>query len=57
MCSCVHHRDLIIVDGNPLDDISQLRRVETTIKGGVMYDARALYASAGVTAPALPRAG
>jgi imidazolonepropionase-like amidohydrolase len=48
--------DLIIVDGNPLDDISQLRRVETTIKGGVLYDSRALYASAGVTAPALSHA-
>jgi imidazolonepropionase-like amidohydrolase len=44
--------DLIIVDGNPLDDISQLRRVHTVVKGGVMYDSRALYASAGVTAPA-----
>jgi len=43
--------DLVIVDGNPLDDISQLRQVETTIKGGVLYDSRALYASAGVTAP------
>ncbi len=43
--------DAIIVHGNPLEQISQLRNVGTTIKGGVMYDTRALYATAGVTAP------
>jgi len=43
--------DAIIVQGNPLESISQLRKVGTTIKGGVMYDTRALYATAGVTAP------
>jgi imidazolonepropionase-like amidohydrolase len=43
--------DAIIVHGNPLASISQLRNVGTTIKGGVMYDTRALYATAGVTAP------
>ena len=45
--------DAIIVHGNPLEDISQLRRVGTTIKGGVLYDARALYATAGVKATPL----
>jgi imidazolonepropionase-like amidohydrolase len=45
--------DAIVVRGNPLHDIRQLRRVETTIKGGVIYDTRALYATAGVAAPAL----
>lgn len=45
--------DVIIVAGNPLEDISQLRRVHTTIKSGVLYDSRALYASAGVRAPAV----
>jgi imidazolonepropionase-like amidohydrolase len=45
--------DAIVVHGNPLDQISQLRNVGTTIKGGVMYDTRALYASAGVKAPAV----
>jgi imidazolonepropionase-like amidohydrolase len=45
--------DVIIVDGDPLGDIAQMRRVQTTIKGGVVYDSRALYASAGVKAPAL----
>ncbi len=43
--------DAILVNGNPIASIAQLRNVETTFKGGVMYDTRALYASAGVTAP------
>lgn len=45
--------DAIIVHGNPLNDMTQLRRVGTTIKGGVIYDTRALYATVGVKAPAL----
>ena len=45
--------DAILVWGDPLADIAKLRRVGTTIKGGVMYDTRALYATAGVTAPDL----
>ncbi len=45
--------DAIIVHGNPLESIAQLRNVGTTIKGGVMYDTRALYATAGVKAPPL----
>ena len=45
--------DAILVWGDPLADIANLRRVGTTIKGGVMYDTRALYATAGVTAPDL----
>jgi imidazolonepropionase-like amidohydrolase len=43
--------DAIIVRGNPLADVAALRNVVTTIKGGVMYDTRALYATAGVNAP------
>jgi imidazolonepropionase-like amidohydrolase len=43
--------DAILVRGDPLADIAQLRNVITTIKGGVMYDTRALYATAGVKAP------
>ncbi len=43
--------DAIVVHGTPLDNIAQLRNVGTTIKGGVMYDTRALYATAGVKAP------
>ncbi len=45
--------DAIVVHGNPLDGIAQLRKIGTTIKGGVMYDTRALYATAGVQAPAV----
>jgi imidazolonepropionase-like amidohydrolase len=45
--------DAIVVHGTPLDDVAQLRNVGTTIKGGVMYDTRALYATAGVKAPAV----
>lgn len=45
--------DAIVVHGNPLENMAQLRNVGTTIKGGVMYDTRALYATAGVTAPAV----
>jgi imidazolonepropionase-like amidohydrolase len=45
--------DAILVHGDPLADMSQLRNVGTTFKGGVIYDTRALYATAGVTAPAV----
>lgn len=45
--------DLIIVAGNPLENVSDLRRVKTTIKEGIAYDTRALYATAGVQAPAV----
>jgi imidazolonepropionase-like amidohydrolase len=43
--------DAILVRGNPLENISRLRNIETTIKGGVMYESRALYATAGISAP------
>ena len=45
------YADAILVAGNPLEQIAQLRSVATTFKGGVMYDTRALYATAGVNAP------
>jgi imidazolonepropionase-like amidohydrolase len=45
--------DAIIVHGNPLENIAELRKTGTTIKGGVMYDTRALYATAGVKAQAV----
>ncbi|MCK0160554.1 amidohydrolase family protein [Allomuricauda sp. F6463D] len=35
--------DLILIDGNPLDDISNIRKVEWTIKGGNIYFAKELY--------------
>lgn len=43
--------DAILVYGDPLENVAQLRNVGTTFKGGVMYDTRALYATAGVNAP------
>jgi len=42
--------DVILVRSNPMENVSQLRNVTTTIKGGVMYDTRELYATAGVQA-------
>lgn len=45
--------DAILIHGDPVADITALRRVGTTIKGGVPYDARALYAVQGIRAPAL----
>jgi hypothetical protein len=40
--------DLILVDGNPLKEISDIRRVEWTMKGGNLYYAKELYNSIGV---------
>ena len=45
--------DVALVAGDPLANVSVLRNVKTTIKGGVVYDSRALYATAGVRAPAV----
>lgn len=39
--------NLILVDGDPVKNISDIRRVELTMKGGHVYDAKALYASYG----------
>jgi len=44
--------DVILVDGDPTVRISDIRRVATVIKDGVVYDAGALYATLGVK-PAL----
>ncbi|WP_416866805.1 MAG: amidohydrolase family protein [Imperialibacter sp.] len=40
--------DLILIDGNPLADISDVRKVEWTMKGGSLYYAQELYNSVGV---------
>lgn len=39
--------DLVILRGNPLDNISNIRRTETVIQGGVVYDCAALWRSVG----------
>ena len=40
--------DLILIDGNPLDDISDIRKVEWTMKGGNLFYSKELYASMGI---------
>lgn len=40
--------DLILIDGNPLEDISDIRKVEWTIKGGNLYYAKELYNAVGI---------
>jgi hypothetical protein len=39
--------NLILVDGDPLKNISDIRKVELTIKNGNLYEPKALYASYG----------
>ena len=41
--------DLILVDGNPADTISDIRNVILTIKDGNIYQPEELYPAAGVT--------
>ncbi|MEP0460386.1 MAG: amidohydrolase family protein [Flavobacteriaceae bacterium] len=40
--------DLILVDGNPLENISDIRRIEWTMKGGNLFYAEELYDSMGI---------
>ena len=30
--------DLLVLDANPLDDITAVRRIHRVVKGGVVYD-------------------
>jgi imidazolonepropionase-like amidohydrolase len=47
--------DLCVVTGNPLEDITAARNVRLVIKGGVVYEAQALLASAeGMIGPSGP---
>jgi Amidohydrolase family len=39
--------DVVILGANPLDNISNIRRTETVIQGGVVYDCAALWRSVG----------
>jgi dipeptidyl aminopeptidase/acylaminoacyl peptidase/imidazolonepropionase-like amidohydrolase len=43
--------DLILVDGNPVDHISDIRRVELIVRGGVLYRSKELYQAIGVQSP------
>jgi hypothetical protein len=43
--------DLVLVDGNPADDIANIRRCRTVFKNGAMYDSGKLYAAVAI-APA-----
>jgi imidazolonepropionase-like amidohydrolase len=40
--------DLLLVDGDPLSRISDVRHAVLVVKEGVLYDPKALYAAAGV---------
>ncbi|MGH9943118.1 MAG: amidohydrolase family protein [Pyrinomonadaceae bacterium] len=40
--------DLIVVDGNPLESISHIRRTQYVVTGGVMYECARLWQSAGL---------
>jgi Amidohydrolase family len=42
--------DLIVVDGDPLARIRDVEKVETTMRGGVVYSTAALYGALGVAA-------
>ncbi|MGH7654941.1 MAG: amidohydrolase family protein, partial [Gemmatimonadaceae bacterium] len=43
------HADLLVLDKNPLDDISNIRTVRYVMKDGALYDDRALWRGAGFT--------
>ena len=40
--------DLILIEGNPTEDISDIRKITWTMKGGNLYYARELYAAMGI---------
>jgi len=40
--------DLIVIDGDPVKNISDIRRVELTMKDGVMFESAKVYGSLGV---------
>jgi hypothetical protein len=39
--------DLIVVDGNPFEDIHQIRRVRMTMTHGLLYETAPLWKSVG----------
>ena len=40
--------DLVVVDGDPLEDIKKVRKTLFTMRAGVLYKADALYTAVGV---------
>jgi imidazolonepropionase-like amidohydrolase len=40
--------DLLLVEGNPAEHISDIRRCRMVLKNGTVYDSAAVYASAGI---------
>ena len=42
--------DLLLVEGNPVADISDIRRGRLVMKGGVIYSSADVYAAAGIQA-------
>ena len=36
------YADLLVIDGDPMRDITRMRRIATVFKGGVSYDPRAI---------------
>jgi imidazolonepropionase-like amidohydrolase len=44
--------DLLLIEGNPAKNISDIRRCRTVLKGGAVYDSNAIYAALGIK-PAL----
>lgn len=40
--------DVILVDGDPAGNISDIRKVELTVRGGVLYRSAELYRALGV---------
>jgi hypothetical protein len=40
--------DLILVDGNPVEDITDIRKIECTLKGGNLYYTEEMYSSLGI---------
>jgi imidazolonepropionase-like amidohydrolase len=42
--------DLVLVDGDPTEDISNVRRCRVVMKGGTMYNSGDLYSAVGIAA-------
>jgi imidazolonepropionase-like amidohydrolase len=43
------HADIIIVDGNPSEQISDIRKITQVLKGGMIYDSEKLHRAIGLS--------